>query len=493
MIRVYFDWCILTELKKGENALPEFQNIISILRKNRNDITVPYSFAHISDLIRGYKKSDKGKKFTDIDLEYLSQVTRNHCLFMDTNSQKVLPGIHDPGKYFEELLSTDKIWEDLQKMDWFGNDCDTEEFQLVLTSLKDASNSIPLVIEEKNIEEWLDKFPLLRKVFKNTLIENSNLNLLMDMIYFIFQASNHSKLYNQCRAAVRNLLEFEKGKSLQTDLFPYVNSKLENPLVNVTFFDLLNLAIPGSMDDSQFDFPMRYRTAYILLDLIGYSFDRKETKLNNMFEDINHTFFGGYCDIFVTNDKDAYRKANALYEYFGLTSRVCLPSDFPQVFAELNGSGDFNEGGDKKQLTDQIVRSFKKGIIVEEKFDESEIIQLYKLEELFLSYFDRMQCHKLENQIYLLYYKKRSLNTSLVFWSELDEIFKKLQLLFKSDLNHPNGLTDAEKYQIKNLSWQGLRISVENAVLCLNYNSEFGLSITILISQKSNKNGCVIP
>lgn len=60
----------------------------------------------------------------------------------------------------------------------------------------------------------------------------------------------------------------------------------------------------------------RITSKYMHLDFVGYASEKltDKNKYDNLHNDARHCFYGAYCNIFVTNDKRAYKKAKATYE-----------------------------------------------------------------------------------------------------------------------------------------------------------------------------------
>lgn len=72
-----------------------------------------------------------------------------------------------------------------------------------------------------------------------------------------------------------------------------------------------------------------YTTLFNLLDYLGYRSDKKtERSAIARLADASHTYCAQVCDVLITNDKRMIAKANAVYAYLGVNTRVITPTDF---------------------------------------------------------------------------------------------------------------------------------------------------------------------
>lgn len=482
MIRIYFDWCVLTNLKKGENAPPEFHVTSSILQRYSKDICLPYSHAHLSDLMRSYKKSDKGKMMTKRDLEFLSSLTNNHCLYHNPKSKDVRPILLEPKEYFYEMLANDKLIEELAEQDnLFALD---DEFRMFLAPVELLMKSIPSGIQKDYVEKFVNRYPDIRPVFKNTLENNSYFNLFMDTVKFMLTYSKHSDFYVRLRETFKHFLQIDKTEILENDLFNYLDMKLQDPLVNMNFTELVELTESILPNKEKLTFSDRYNIVYLLLDLLGYSYDKKRTRVENMMDDLSHTFFGAHCDVFVTNDRDAYQKAKSVYEYFGIKTKVCLLKDFPVAFYSMFF---LNNGYNYTPFVDQLIHQMRNSIIALQSIDvELNPVRVMIPERLFLSYFDRFQVNELPESIELFYYKKPSHSSRVYFWTEISELLRLLKLLLGMDIHYKGDLDENDTKAILSHDWNGRFWRYNDVLVRFFMHEEFGIALELDISVNSN-------
>lgn len=76
-----------------------------------------------------------------------------------------------------------------------------------------------------------------------------------------------------------------------------------------------------NVDDFKF-----FMAAYSLLDMIGYK-SKSSNVMNRMNTDAQHAYFAAFCDYFITQDTHLTSKAMALYEEFGISTRILTPQN----------------------------------------------------------------------------------------------------------------------------------------------------------------------
>ena len=67
-----------------------------------------------------------------------------------------------------------------------------------------------------------------------------------------------------------------------------------------------------------------------LLQGCGYNSDKKNTAVSGVY-DISHMIYATYCDFFVTNDTRLAKRANAIYYYLGIGTKVVTFEEFSKL------------------------------------------------------------------------------------------------------------------------------------------------------------------
>ena len=74
MIKVYFDWNVLSQMKNGHHS-----ELLSYIEGN-DKFLIPYSTVHIGDISSSFNNTEHNK-YIDIDLEFISRISNNYCLY----------------------------------------------------------------------------------------------------------------------------------------------------------------------------------------------------------------------------------------------------------------------------------------------------------------------------------------------------------------------------------------------------------------------------
>jgi hypothetical protein len=75
MIRIYFDWNVISNFKK-----PEFLEIRNFISKHKDYLQFPYSPAHFKDLMKSFSPENE---FFNTDLTNLEYLSEKHLLRWD--------------------------------------------------------------------------------------------------------------------------------------------------------------------------------------------------------------------------------------------------------------------------------------------------------------------------------------------------------------------------------------------------------------------------
>lgn len=193
MIRVYFDWNIFVYLKQRKESEELYKSIYSIIIGNNNKLLFPYSPAHLQDLKRGFSKSEKAKEHTYHDLEFLQEISQDHCLYEDYKEKKVIPSIINPTEYFNQI-NEDETLEEFDFEELFSTDSNelTELWEKYLALLK----TLPSGLNLEQFDSVPAKYGAIKDIFPNTRMENNFYNLMKDVMKVLSQPEKHSNSTN---------------------------------------------------------------------------------------------------------------------------------------------------------------------------------------------------------------------------------------------------------------------------------------------------------
>ena len=106
MVRVYLDWNIFSYLRNFGESKEPYISLNHHITSN-SVILIPYSSAHLTDLIPSFKSSEKGKIQTELDLNFLAKITDHNCILHDYKEQRTYCDRYDLNEYFEQLVESD--------------------------------------------------------------------------------------------------------------------------------------------------------------------------------------------------------------------------------------------------------------------------------------------------------------------------------------------------------------------------------------------------
>jgi len=321
---VYLDWNIFDRVQKID-SLEESEKLIyqSILNsiKDKN-IYVPYSNAHISDLMRGYNKNPD---YIEGDLNILSELTNNLCIvqywgnkestwhYRDVNEffQSSLNEVNLYYKSFRELIPTIEEHKDLTNS--IG---DTIEATLRLTPLPDNFKSIYAVD------------PIFNLIYPKSRIENNCLALADDLLSFSRLINTDDSLYKALKKYVNQTrMRFIKDKGLQK-VFKSIGDATTSIPAHLIFDESWEQYIPESKSSKNKAYN-KITDEYFKFDMKGYKSDEK---FENMIDDSLHTFYGAHCEVFVTRDDKCHYKATEVYKKLKIPTQVMKPDEFVDWF-----------------------------------------------------------------------------------------------------------------------------------------------------------------
>ena len=108
MISIYLDLNVISQIKNGHH--PKLKAILDSER-----FFIPYSTAHVGDLLSGFEDEQEKREFVYSDLNFISQLTKNYCLCNDGKTIKLEHLI--PKELFETRLSEKDLFRNFSHTD----------------------------------------------------------------------------------------------------------------------------------------------------------------------------------------------------------------------------------------------------------------------------------------------------------------------------------------------------------------------------------------
>lgn len=157
MIKIYFDWNVLSQVKNG--SYPELKQII----QDNEKLLIPFSTSHINDLSSNFNNTAEQKAYINSDLEFISSVTNDYCLF--NNGKGIVLDLYPPKELFEQNISDNEAFGDLSIDGLMKNFEDDELAKSIVKPMFDLLKSIPLEESFKQAFENPESADIMNKMF----------------------------------------------------------------------------------------------------------------------------------------------------------------------------------------------------------------------------------------------------------------------------------------------------------------------------------------
>lgn len=419
MKKIYLDWNVI-------NHLEENTELYDFICQNQSHFVFVYSPAHFSDLMKSYTEGGDNEYF-ERDLERLETVCETHL--MRYYDKKI--GIHrcSPREFLEKegkdypvskyLLHFDEIKESLKigELDLYDIFCES------LKSIRfDKRIELPLLGSFSNAYELLN---LSLEFFKKLMTDE--------------------KYVKNVRVGGTNIVG---NKEL-----PNINNYNPNEVVGAingflssqgSDFDMEELIKKNTKSEHKDDEKIFFESLYVSLDLMRYHPDKRD--LMNIFTDADHAFYGAYCDVLVTDDAKMRLKAEAVYSYLGIGTKIISGKEL------------------KEYLCDELSKEYDLELPLEELFSNQHIPEEYdedtvygkwvRLEHPFFSFFNKLE-YRLElssKRKYFIFYRDLRLERC-VYYTETEKFFQIIRgVLCDPDVIASYEKEYVEKYNKKDLS-----------------------------------------
>lgn len=438
MLRLYFDSDVINNIRSGN-----FPELATFTSKNRNKLLIPFSQAHVGDKLTS-KKTDEERFWREID--YITEFTRSKLLLFDDNSNSTLPKIATARAVLEEVEDTNRI------VDEFSS------FDNIIGFMKETSEELG----EPSLGatfEGLFNIPALNTDLPEAFQGESFKEQLQKVADYMHSLRKDAGAYKE----TDQLFKSEFG--LPSHAGQWTESTVDNidsHLVNNTPFDSFIALLDSSFQDkdkiTRYSY---YMQAYLLLNMIGYKSDeidiKKNKGMNNHIQDAMHSFYGGHCDYFVAMDKKLKAKTRALYEKFGVFTKIIHPKDLlRELETRLKPIG----------LVELIQETLVKTPIgtLEE---EGVLKKVFRLDHYFLGHFTHMQqnFNSSTEDIMYVFTKMYTTYSDFLFYEEEDHVIKAVNALFGTPEYESTAI---EKFRSENPDDRFIEYVLSNAYIKLN-------------------------
>lgn len=322
MPKVYADWNIYSQIANGRND--DLQNILT-----QDNLMLLYSIYHLSDVRKSIVKAGGIDDFISRELKTLSYLTNDRCFFREPDGT-VKSGIISPEEYLDSL--------ELQE------------------SLLNNFN-LDFIFDSFNLSEYTKLFDVIKFELRNG--EYPDLNLGGDSVQDRSIPNNIDDFLKFAADTYKDLTTTDSFKEMRigfqkTGVDHKTFHSNENPLeiIEAIFrergFGELGEVMYGFKFDKD-DWFDKIVNLYLTLDTCGYRSDsinvnaKKSQTFLNLLNDAHHTAFASRCEFYITDDKKGRDKAQAVYNYLGIKTKVFGSSEFKDYSRKYLSDYTFSE------------------------------------------------------------------------------------------------------------------------------------------------------
>jgi hypothetical protein len=194
--------------------------------------------------------------------------------------------------------------------------------------------------------------------------------------------------------------------------------------------------------------------AYHCLDLLGISKDKitRKNNYNNLMNDAMHSYFAQYCDYYVSEDKRALSKSEAIYNQFEIQTKTLSVDEFIQILPQIGASTDETI----TIFSDKLAKDIEESVRLE-KMDTDFGYQCYlDIRHIYFNFFDVLMEVKENDAFHYLLRQRPQHHLSAPNFRERGMILDRCLKMFGEDL-YKKDLFDFEKEieEMKNDTWDG--------------------------------------
>lgn len=463
MIKVYFDWNVMSQMKNGNH-----KELFDIVNNNKS-LFKPFSTSHISDILSSFKDNKEQLDYINSDLEFITQLTENYCFY--NSGDKTVLDYYDPKELFQQRIDEKELFKDISlnglENIFKENELTKDIGKVFIDLLKSIPLDKALIDAFKNPEssEEMEKmFPGLKD------------NLTMEGFFNAFSnmniGLNESDDYKNLRIQVQSALGINRD-SIFNSKNPYKD--IENKYKK--------LGIPNNehLTKNKYspDWFNEITNEYISLDMHGYQEDkvnikkgRKET-FSNTTEDSFHSAFASICNFYIINDNKSYKKCKKVYEKLDVKTIVLKPNEFVDYYNKYLKKDDYSSD------LNIAIEIMKTDNFVENKV-ENGLLRTYLFPYLLFDFFNKILIlfsTEKDDEKPTILLSQQSSKFNRIYSFELTNLINSLIELYGVDIDKYGEFNESE---LKSEKWIGRKWNYKNIVLRLTrINGHFQLYLDI--------------
>ena len=444
MIKVYFDWNVLSQIKNG------YHNELKEIIEGNDKLFIPFSTSHINDISSSFSETDMNSEYINSDLEFISNITNEYCLF--NTGKGIAIDIYSPIELFNQNISDKNKFNDLSidgLMKTFEED---DSIKNLIKPIFDLLKTLPIEESFKQGFENPESSQILEKMFPG-LKENPT----MDGFFKSFSQMNFNLNelddYKDLRKTIQNGTGINRDKIFDID----------NPFEHIQkYYNKLGFTLDQINNDSKHS-PKWFNdisNEYLKLDMHGYQEDninikkgRKET-FRNTTEDAFHAAFASCCNIYVINDNKSYKKTKKVFENLEINTRVLKPNEFLDFYNRFLNN-------DNPQIDLKIMSDILKSDSFYESETDDGIYRTYHFPFFLFNFFNKIICYYpiSENEENMIILSQDKPTNWFIIDKEVKMLIEKLLKYFGKDKEDKGELAENEFNREK---WEGRKWEFDN-------------------------------
>lgn len=455
MVTIYFDKQLFSHLFKSqeEKYLVLREKILS----HRDEFIFLYSNAHLFDL---------QQDMTDVkydEMDFMQSIVNGNHIFYESPNIGVIK--ESPRSAYNNVAKVDDYsWlYDLDLSQITEEQCDAIN-NIIDISIKDFSGELEF--------DWLKKRTPIHST--ELAIDKENLISFVKLVKDNFYEDKNS--YKNIRD---NAIKNYNPQLITSDCENVFNEQLEEAPLRLSFLETIK-AVINQFGLKSSDATTVYYVSYMLLDLLGISKEtRKKVKFRNMQTDCMHSFFGSYCDCFVSDDAGILKKSKTLYNLFNIETKIYSIDEFIKTFDEaINNNQKHVSEYFKEICTDYE----KREMVWSESLTQYTLTQLRTF-HIYFGYFNYMSERTSKDETVIILHKNKRASQLLLI-QEIEIIVNRLVRSF-NEMGATFSLfnKEVEISQMQTGNWNRI-LELNDADICLtNAQEPFMLYIWINIKQ----------
>jgi len=326
-IKIYLDWNIITNLIDPDRIADTLtKNTFLLLKKLLSHITdriiIPYSNAHLNDLIHSYQKGER--KRVEESLAFLSKLTGDVCLSQYWNEEFAKWHIREPSEFFYSILGDEPNAFD----NW-----ETFEESLKDVGIDKVFNMFKFIPHGMDFIQIEKHNPFFASLFPRAQEEDSMYAVIQDIYGLFLKISNNPTVYNELKKMFREGIQIDPNIGNFNNVIEQLDGYLPKTMLNKSFTELYEMNKGKQSKNKYYD---KLIGLYMQLDFVGYKSEKLTPKnaYDNLFNDALHCFYAAHCDVYLTNDRKHSKKTLAIFKSENISTQVLTTTEFLDFISE---------------------------------------------------------------------------------------------------------------------------------------------------------------